>query len=80
LDPNISTDIDLNTVLPYTLLFSPSIMPAKLAAIPELPSDEAFAVTSEFKADDSITKVSLGAGVYRDEHAQPWILPSVKAV
>ncbi|KAH6879539.1 aspartate aminotransferase/Glutamic oxaloacetic transaminase, partial [Thelonectria olida] len=54
-------------------------MPAKLANIPELPTDEAFAVTSEFKLDDHFQKVSLGAGVYRDEHSQPWILPSVKA-
>lgn len=55
-------------------------MPANLADIPELPRDEAFAITADFNADDHPNKVSLGAGVYRDENSQPWILPSVKAV
>jgi aspartate/tyrosine/aromatic aminotransferase len=50
---------------------------ANLADIPVLPLDEAFAVTAEFKADTFPQKVSLGAGVYRDEHGSPWVLPSV---
>ncbi|KAL2817018.1 aspartate aminotransferase/Glutamic oxaloacetic transaminase [Aspergillus cavernicola] len=53
-------------------------MPVNLSAIPELPQDEAFAITADFRADDHPRKVSLGAGVYRDEHSKPWILPSVK--
>ncbi|KEY74650.1 hypothetical protein S7711_08417 [Stachybotrys chartarum IBT 7711] len=54
-------------------------MPANLAAVPELPRDEAFAITADFKADTHPKKVSLGAGVYRDENSKPWILPSVNA-
>ncbi|KPM46536.1 Aspartate aminotransferase, cytoplasmic [Neonectria ditissima] len=54
-------------------------MPANLAEIPALPRDEAFAVTADFLADHDAKKVSLGAGVYRDENSKPWVLPSVKA-
>ncbi|ETN44797.1 uncharacterized protein HMPREF1541_09672 [Cyphellophora europaea CBS 101466] len=46
--------------------------------IPELPLDEAFLLTAAFKADDHPQKVSLGAGVYKDEDGKPWILSSVK--
>ncbi|KAL4967843.1 pyridoxal phosphate-dependent transferase [Aspergillus stella-maris] len=53
-------------------------MALDLTSIPELPRDEAFAVTADFKADTHPQKVSLGAGVYRDEHSQPWILSSVR--
>jgi aspartate aminotransferase len=52
-------------------------MAVTLAQIPVIPPDEAFAITSEFNADRNPLKVSLGAGVYRDENAQPWVLPSV---
>lgn len=52
----------------------------RLADIPEVPRDEVFALTADFKADDHPNKVSLGAGVYRDVNSQPWVLPSVKAV
>lgn len=48
--------------------------------VPVLPLDEAFALTAAFKADADPRKVSLGAGVYRDEKGRPWILPSVKEV
>ncbi|EXJ96506.1 aspartate aminotransferase [Capronia coronata CBS 617.96] len=51
-----------------------------LADVPVLPLDEAFALTAEFKADGCAQKVSLGAGVYRDEQGDPWVLPSVKKV
>ncbi|KAL1875710.1 hypothetical protein VTK73DRAFT_9899 [Phialemonium thermophilum] len=54
-------------------------MPAPLAAIPTLPRDEAFAITADFLADTHPRKVSLGAGVYRDENLKPWVLPSVQA-
>ncbi|RVX72335.1 hypothetical protein B0A52_04540 [Exophiala mesophila] len=53
-------------------------MPGNLAEIPELPLDEAFALTAAFKADKHPQKVSLGAGVYRDGQGKPWILPSVR--
>ena len=55
-------------------------MPGNLAEIPELPLDEAFALTAAFKADKHPQKVSLGAGVYRDGQGKPWILPSVREV
>lgn len=47
-------------------------------SIPVLPLDEAFAITAAFNADTDSRKVSLGAGVYRDENAKPWVLPSVR--
>jgi aspartate aminotransferase, cytoplasmic len=50
------------------------------SAIPELPLDEAFLLTAAFKTDNHPQKVSLGAGVYRDESARPWVLPSVREV
>ncbi|KAL4937094.1 hypothetical protein BDV06DRAFT_232798 [Aspergillus oleicola] len=53
-------------------------MAVNLASIPELPRDEAFAVTADFKADTHPQKVSLGAGVYRDDNSKPWVLPSVR--
>ncbi|KAL4910881.1 hypothetical protein BDW74DRAFT_184522 [Aspergillus multicolor] len=53
-------------------------MPAELSTIPVLPRDEAFAITADFQADVHPQKVSLGAGVYRDESSKPWVLPSVK--
>lgn len=55
-------------------------MPASFENVPILPRDEAFAITADFTVDNDTRKVSLGAGVYRDENSKPWILPSVKAV
>jgi aspartate/tyrosine/aromatic aminotransferase len=55
-------------------------MPTDLSQIPVLERDEAFAITADFTADQDPRKVSLGAGVYRDENSKPWILPSVKKV
>jgi len=51
-----------------------------LGDIPALPRDEAFAITADYNADEHPQKVSLGAGVYRDEDGKPWILPSVRKV
>jgi hypothetical protein len=48
--------------------------------IPILERDEAFAITADFLADMDARKVSLGAGVYRDQNSKPWVLPSVKLV
>lgn len=70
-------------MLPFESSFSyqsVANMPANLAKIPALPRDEAFAVTADFIADHDPKKVSLGAGVYRDENSKPWVLPSVQAV
>lgn len=55
-------------------------MPADFASIRALPRDESFAITADFIADQHPNKVSLGAGVYRDESSKPWVLPSVKIV
>lgn len=44
------------------------------------PYDDAFKVLAAFADDPHPEKVSLGAGVYRDDNAQPWTLSSVKKV
>lgn len=55
-------------------------MPNKLSNVPELPLDEAFALTAAYNADGHKDKVSLGAGVYRHSDGKPWVLPSVQKV
>lgn len=55
-------------------------MASKLASVPTLPLDEAFALTAAYNADSHKDKVSLGAGVYRHGDGKPWVLPSVKKV
>ncbi|SCV57838.1 probable aspartate aminotransferase/Glutamic oxaloacetic transaminase AAT2/GOT1 [Fusarium fujikuroi] len=54
-------------------------MAANIADAPTLPRDEAFAITADFNSDTYPGKISLGAGVYRDENARPWVLPSIRA-
>ncbi|KAH7322458.1 pyridoxal phosphate-dependent transferase [Stachybotrys elegans] len=77
-----SPDISLKKSFAYSETLLDHIvegkMPASLADCEALPRDEAFAITSDFLADQDPNKVSLGAGVYRDESSKPWILPSVK--
>lgn len=46
----------------------------------EEPMDEAFALAAAYQADISPSKVSLGAGVYRDAAGKIWVLPSVAEV
>ncbi|OJJ58699.1 hypothetical protein ASPSYDRAFT_78688 [Aspergillus sydowii CBS 593.65] len=48
------------------------------ASAPRIPADAIFALTAEFLADPFPKKVNLGQGTYRDNNAQPWVLPSVK--
>lgn len=48
--------------------------------VEEFALDEAFSLTAQFNADTNPDKVSLGAGVYRDEGGRPWRLPSVVEV
>ncbi|KAI0480913.1 aspartate aminotransferase [Xylariaceae sp. FL0804] len=43
-----------------------------------LPYDEAFTVSAAFTKDPSPDKISLGAGVYRDDDGKPWTLPCVR--
>ncbi|KAI0166196.1 aspartate aminotransferase [Xylariaceae sp. FL1272] len=47
-------------------------------SLPTLPYDEAFRTLEAFTNDSNPGKISLGAGVYRDDHGKPWTLPSVK--
>jgi len=44
------------------------------------PPVEVFQLTADYNADQTATKVSLGAGAYRDENGKPWVLPVVKKV
>lgn len=43
-----------------------------------IPPDAIFALTAQYIADKSPKKVNLGQGTYRDEHGNPWVLPSVR--
>ncbi|KAJ5779889.1 Aspartate aminotransferase [Penicillium paradoxum] len=43
-----------------------------------IPPDAIFALTAQYLADPSPKKVNLGQGTYRDEHGNPWVLPSVR--
>ena len=47
------------------------------ASAPRIPKDAIFALTAQYTQDPSPAKVNLGQGAYRDNEAQPWILPSV---
>ncbi|KAE8146964.1 putative aspartate transaminase [Aspergillus avenaceus] len=46
--------------------------------IPAAPKDPLYSLVSAYEADESDQKVDLGVGAYRDENAQPWILPVVR--
>ncbi|KAG0154902.1 hypothetical protein PDIDSM_474 [Penicillium digitatum] len=46
--------------------------------IPDEIPDGGFAMIEEFKADNHDQKVNLSPGIYRDENAKTWVLPSVK--
>lgn len=43
-----------------------------------IPPDAIFEVTKNYLADMNSNKINVGAGTYRDENGQPWILPSVR--
>lgn len=48
--------------------------------IPKEVPDKAFAMIDAFRADTDEKKVNLSPGIYRDENAKTWVLPSVKKV
>ncbi|KAG7428689.1 Aspartate aminotransferase [Fusarium oxysporum f. sp. raphani] len=48
-----------------------------LSDIPPAQPDAAFSLIASFKADTAEHKVNLCPGFYRDDKAEPWILPSV---
>ncbi|KAI8651739.1 Aspartate aminotransferase [Fusarium keratoplasticum] len=49
------------------------------SSVPRVPADAIFALTARYVRDPFPRKVNLGQGTYRDEHGQPWVLPSVRA-
>ena len=49
------------------------------SSVPRVPADAIFALTARYLRDPFPQKVNLGQGTYRDEHGQPWVLPSVRA-
>lgn len=53
---------------------------SRFAHLEDCPMDEAFMIMRDFALDETPGKISLGAGVYRDDQAKPWVLPSVKMV
>ncbi|KAK7513786.1 aspartate aminotransferase [Phyllosticta citriasiana] len=55
-----------------------SIPESRFAHLDEFPMDEAFMIMRDFALDTDPNKISLGAGVYRDNEAKPWVLPSVR--
>ena len=48
--------------------------------VPLAPEDPLFGLMAAYKKDDFDKKVDLGIGAYRDNNAQPWVLPVVKQV
>lgn len=48
-------------------------------AVEYIPPDAIFDLTRLYLADPDARKVNLGQGTYKDEHGNPWILPSVRA-
>ncbi|EKG17946.1 Dihydrodipicolinate synthetase-like protein [Macrophomina phaseolina MS6] len=51
---------------------------SRFAHLDDVPMDEAFMIMRDFALDETPGKISLGAGVYRDDEAKPWVLPSVR--
>ena len=48
--------------------------------LPLAPKDPIFGLMAACKADTHPKKVDLGVGAYRDDNAQPWVLPVVRKV
>lgn len=48
--------------------------------VPLAPEDPLFGLMAAYRKDDFEKKVDLGIGAYRDNNAQPWVLPVVKKV
>lgn len=53
---------------------------ALLEQIPAAVPDNTFVLIEAFKADTEKKKVNLCPGIYRDDNAKTWVLPSVKKV
>lgn len=48
--------------------------------VPLAPEDPLFGLMAAYRKDSFKDKVDLGIGAYRDNNAQPWVLPVVKKV
>ena len=48
--------------------------------MPLVPLDPIFAVLGHCQRDSNPEKINLTIGAYRDNHALPWVLPSVRKV
>lgn len=57
-----------------------SIPPSKFSSLESVPLDPHYALKEDFAADNHPQKVILGSGIYRDENAKPWVLPTVSKV
>lgn len=53
---------------------------ALLEQIPAALPDNTFVLIEAFKVDTEKKKVNLSPGIYRDDNAKTWVLPSVKKV
>ncbi|SZF03415.1 unnamed protein product [Blumeria hordei] len=56
---------------PLTTLFPPEILP-------QAPGDALFGLMAACQADEFENKIDLGIGAYRDDSANPWVLPAVR--
>lgn len=59
---------------------SECIHPEIWGEVPLAPPDSIFNLTAAYKLDDFPQKINLGAGTYRDDDSNPWVLPVVKRV
>lgn len=41
------------------------------------PPDAILGITEAYKRDTNPNRINLGAGAYRDDNGNPWVLPSV---
>lgn len=44
------------------------------------PPDAILGITEAYKRDTNPNRINLGAGAYRDDNGNPWVLPSVRKV
>lgn len=70
-------DTRLSSTMPHVTALSTGA-DSFFSATKRIPSDAIFALTAQYFKDPFPNKVNLGQGTYRDEHGQPWVLPSVK--
>lgn len=52
----------------------------ELSNVPQGTEDPLYGLVTAYEADKSDKKVDLGVGAYRDNNAEPWVLPVVREV